>query len=166
MAVIDENNQIPNGLIAVKMRKSMENKNILVSKGALYVGTGDSETVDGDIIYKTMALIPSDDGNRLVCDSNEDEGLRWALPSETVTATLTAAGWEGSSKSWTQTIAVAKVTANSVNYIQPQDGEANYTNFAKAKLADGGQGVGEITLKSYATSKPSNDINIKIIIES
>lgn len=44
--VTDGNNTIPNGLPAAVMRQSMENKNLLQKKGAIYAGTGGQNTVD------------------------------------------------------------------------------------------------------------------------
>ena len=76
-------NQIPNGLPGVVMRKSMENKNILAEKGSLYVGTGVAETVEilGNSykIAQTGKLTPGPDSDNkvLVADSKEPMGLAY-----------------------------------------------------------------------------------------
>lgn len=58
-------NTIPNGLPAALMRESMENKNLLQQQGAIYAGTGDSNSivVQGDAgspytVAKTAAVPP------------------------------------------------------------------------------------------------------------
>jgi hypothetical protein len=52
----DDNNCIQSGLRVDIMRCSMENKNLLAKKGSIYVGTGDTQTIGGQTIYKTKAL--------------------------------------------------------------------------------------------------------------
>lgn len=55
-------NTIPNGLPAALMRQSMENKNLLQSKGAIYGGTGETNTVTTDTgnyqVAETAAVTP------------------------------------------------------------------------------------------------------------
>lgn len=61
MNITDNNGRIKSGLRADIMRKSMENKNLLNTKGSLYVGTGEKETIslgnnETVDIYKTKAF--------------------------------------------------------------------------------------------------------------
>lgn len=65
--VIEANSAcIPNNIAARAFRMSTENKNLLAAKGAMYVGTGEYETVTvatatGEVsytIYKTEAIEP------------------------------------------------------------------------------------------------------------
>lgn len=61
MNITDNNGRIKSGLRADIMRKSMENKNLLNTKGSLYVGTGEKETISLNNnetvdIYKTKAF--------------------------------------------------------------------------------------------------------------
>ena len=166
--VIDTNNQIPNGLTATKMRKSIENKNILKKKGMLYVGTGEKDTTDTEVCT-TAGLEPGANDTYLVYDNTKDTGFttRPCVSQTTATAILKGGdtSWSGSAKAWTQTLTITGVTADSINYIQPNAAsEADYTNYAKAKIGDGGQADNSITLISYATSKPTKDIPIKITI--
>lgn len=59
-SITDDNGAIQTGLRADVMRKSMENKNLLSSKGSIYVGTGDTNdvVVSGSTVSipKTAAL--------------------------------------------------------------------------------------------------------------
>jgi hypothetical protein len=61
----DDNNCIQSGLRADIMRCSMENKNLLAKKGSIYVGTGDTQTIDGQTIYKTECLELGNNGEVL-----------------------------------------------------------------------------------------------------
>ena len=65
MTIVDNNNCIPSGLRADIMRQSMENKNLLSTKGSIYVGTGESVTINGEKIYKTKALALGAEGEIL-----------------------------------------------------------------------------------------------------
>ena len=65
MSVINNNNQIENGLRADIMRKAMETKALLSAKGSIYVGTGESETVGGEALPKTKALTIGGNGDFL-----------------------------------------------------------------------------------------------------
>ena len=65
MSVINNNNQIENGLRADIMRKAMETKALLSAKGSIYVGTGESETVGGEALPKTKALTIGSNGDFL-----------------------------------------------------------------------------------------------------
>ena len=51
--LIDENGIIPNNTSAQSFRQSVENKNLLATKGSIYIGTGNANT-DGSA--KTAAL--------------------------------------------------------------------------------------------------------------
>ena len=83
----NETGAIPNGTWANVMRVSMENKNLLAQKGALYVGTGETnDVIDGSgntqQIAKTAVLNPpKGDGYGLISEVLNEEnpiGLKWA----------------------------------------------------------------------------------------
>lgn len=76
MAIINDGVTIDSGLEASVMRRKMESKDTLATKGALYVGTG---IPDDDSFTVTKSIAPSgadDDGNVLVADSKETVGWR------------------------------------------------------------------------------------------
>ena len=70
---------IPSGLRADDMRERMENKNLLNAKGALYVGTGGSETVNSNTIYETTALTVGANNTVLMADNATTNGLKYGL---------------------------------------------------------------------------------------
>ena len=57
MAFINEKGIIPNNTSAQSFRQSVENKNLIATKGSIYVGTGDVNS-DGSAI--TAALVAGD----------------------------------------------------------------------------------------------------------
>ena len=84
---------IPNNLYANEMRVSMENKNLLQTKGAIYVGTGATNSVPvpdntpnttggQSSAAKTMALNPGANGQYLVADSTTAAGLKYQSLSD------------------------------------------------------------------------------------
>lgn len=90
--MIDSNNVIPNSKPAAPMRMSMENKNLLTTKGAIYVGTGTTNTVTINVVdsanvsstdtynvAKTASLAPGSDGAVLESNSSSEYGLRWRI---------------------------------------------------------------------------------------
>lgn len=75
MAIINDGVTIDSGLEASVMRRKMESKDTLATKGALYVGTGTKQ----DSFTVTKSIAPngsSDDGNVLVADSKETVGWK------------------------------------------------------------------------------------------
>lgn len=85
----DGNGIIPNNQRADVMRCSIENKNLLNSKGSIYVGTGESHTIyngggEGvDInIPITTALPVGPDGSLLICDNSSNAGLSYINKSD------------------------------------------------------------------------------------
>jgi hypothetical protein len=76
MAIINDGVTIDSGLEASVMRRKMESKDTLATKGALYVGTGTKK----DSFTVTKSIAPngsSDNGKVLVADSNEIVG--WTI---------------------------------------------------------------------------------------
>lgn len=123
MAIINDGVTIDRGLEASIMRRKMESKDTLATKGALYVGTGipdkDSFTVTKSIA-PTFAPEASDDGKVLVADSGSEVG--WTIkecPKATEATTATTVS---------TTIGKAKITD-----IFDDDG----TTVKTAKLAKG-----------------------------
>lgn len=76
-SIDNEKGAFPNNQRADIMRKSMENKNMLSEKGSIYVGTGRTNTTDGNTTAETKALPVGADGQVLIADSNEETGLKW-----------------------------------------------------------------------------------------
>jgi hypothetical protein len=77
MATINDGVTIDSGLEASKMRRKMESKDTLATKGALYVGTG---IPDKDLFTVTKSIAPSgadDDNKVLVADSGSTVG--WTI---------------------------------------------------------------------------------------
>lgn len=100
-------NSIPNGQVAVAMRRSMENKNLLTSKGSLYAGTGQTYSSQDSVgnTYNTAVTdaveAPTQSGQVLVSNLNSDgpnTGVEWqdAAPNATNATKLTS-GTVGSS---------------------------------------------------------------------
>lgn len=54
MDLINTNGTIPNNTPAQSFRQSVENKNLLATKGSIYIGTGDANT-DGSAITAALA---------------------------------------------------------------------------------------------------------------
>ena len=70
MAIINDGVTIDSGLEASVMRRKMESKDTLATKGALYVGTGTKK----DSFTVTKSIAPngaSDNGKVLVADASE-----------------------------------------------------------------------------------------------
>lgn len=86
---IETDGTIPNNIAARAFRMSTENKNILKVKGAMYVGTGESETVTvatstGDkvsyTIYKTTAIAPPTADGTYALQCTVEDGAVSELP--------------------------------------------------------------------------------------
>ena len=75
MAIINDGVTIDSGLEASVMRRKMESKDTLATKGALYVGTGTKQ--DSFTVTKSIAPNGADDnGKVLVADSKEAVGWK------------------------------------------------------------------------------------------
>ena len=79
-------NAIPNGQVAIAMRRSMENKNLLTGKGSLYAGTGRTYPSQDSVgnTYNTAVTdaveAPTQSGQVLVSNLDSggpDTGLKW-----------------------------------------------------------------------------------------
>lgn len=103
-------NAIPNGQVASVMRRSMENRNLLSEKGALYAGTGEPYATQDSVgnTYNTAITdaveAPTQSGQVLVSNLDSggpDTGLEWqsAAPNaiNATNATKLTSGTVGSS---------------------------------------------------------------------
>ena len=93
------------------------------------------------------------------------KGTDYAGTSETVTATLLAASWTGSSAPYTYTLAVNGVTANSNQELLPAltITEEQLTALQAANIQDGGQAANSVTLTAFG-DKPTIDLPIRVIV--
>lgn len=116
MAIINYGVTIDSGLEASVMRRKMESKDTLATKGALYVGTGTKE----DSFTVTKSIAPngaSDNGKVLVADASE--GVGWKV------AKITAYNLEGGRVAQA-TNADQATKADTVSY------DGNYKSFIDA----------------------------------
>ena len=93
------------------------------------------------------------------------KGTDYAGTSETVTATLLAASWTGTSAPYTYTLTVTGVTANSNQELLPALNitEEQLTALQAANIQDGGQSADTIILKAFG-DKPTIDLPIRVIV--
>ena len=93
------------------------------------------------------------------------KGTDYAGTSETVTATLLAASWTGSSAPYTYTLAVTGVTANSNQELLPAltITSEQLTALQAANIQDGGQAANSVTLTAFG-DKPTIDLPIRVIV--
>ena len=93
------------------------------------------------------------------------KGTDYAGTSETVTATLLASNWTGSSVPYTYTLAVTGVTANSNQELLPAltITEEQLTALQAANIQDGGQAANSVTLTAFG-DKPTIDLPIRVIV--
>ena len=93
------------------------------------------------------------------------KGTDYAGTSETVTATLLAASWTGSSAPYTYTLAVTGVTATSNQELLPAltITKEQLTALQAANIQDGGQAVNSVTLTAFG-DKPTIDLPIRVIV--
>lgn len=85
MAIINDGVTIDSGLEASVMRRKMESKDTLATKGALYVGTGTKQ--DSFTVTKSIAPEASDNDKVLVADSTQGVGWRVDICPKATTAT-------------------------------------------------------------------------------
>lgn len=84
---MDNRNTIPDNLRSDVVRNLIENKNVLAQKGALYVGTGNSQEFDGTSCAETVAITPPSQVDCvLVSDDSPlaDGGLKWKTIKQAV----------------------------------------------------------------------------------
>ena len=93
------------------------------------------------------------------------KGTDYAGTSETVTATLLAASWTGTSAPYTYTLTVTGVTANSNQELLPAltITEEQLTALQAANIQDGGQAANSVTLTAFG-DKPTIDLPIRVIV--
>lgn len=93
------------------------------------------------------------------------KGTDYAGTSKTVTATLLAASWTGSSAPYAYTLAVNGVTANSNQELLPAltITEEQLTALQAANIQDGGQAANSVTLTAFG-DKPTIDLPIRVIV--
>ena len=93
------------------------------------------------------------------------KGTDYAGTSKTVTATLLAASWTGTSAPYTYTLAVTGVTANSNQELLPAltITEEQLTALQAANIQDGGQAANSVTLTAFG-DKPTIDLPIRVIV--
>ena len=93
------------------------------------------------------------------------KGTDYAGTSKTVTATLLAASWTGSSAPYTYTLAVTGVTANSNQELLPAltITSEQLTALQAANIQDGGQAANSVTLTAFG-DKPTIDLPIRVIV--
>ena len=92
------------------------------------------------------------------------KGTDYAGASETVTATLLAAGWTGDAAPYSYALMVSGVTATSNQEVLPA---LNITAeqlkaLQSANIQDSGQAANSMTLKAYG-DKPTIDLPIRVI---
>ena len=88
-----------------------------------------------------------------------------AKKSSTVSATLAAASWTGTSAPYTYTLAVTGVTTTSNQELIPATTitSAQLTALQKANIQDYSQAANSITVYSWGT-KPTIDIPVRVIV--
>ena len=93
------------------------------------------------------------------------KGTDYAGTSKTVTATILAANWTGSSAPYTYTLAVTGVTANSNQELLPALNitEEQLTALQAANIQDGGQAANSVTLTAFG-DKPTINLPIRVIV--
>lgn len=93
------------------------------------------------------------------------KGTDYAGTSKTVTATLLAASWTGSSAPYTYTLAVTGVTANSNQELLPAltITSEQLTALQAANIQDGGQAANSVTLTAFG-DKPTINLPIRVIV--
>ena len=117
---------------------------------------------DKPTIPSTTSLIKGDGAGGV---TTATKGTDYAGTSETVTATLLAASWTGSSAPYTYTLAVTGVTANSNQELLPAltITSEQLTALQAANIQDGGQAANSVTLTAFG-DKPTIDLPIRVIV--
>lgn len=84
---MDNKNTIPDNLRSDVVRNLIENRNTLAQKGALYVGTGNSQEFDGTSCAETVAITPPSQADCVLVSDNSpsaDGGLKWKTIKQAV----------------------------------------------------------------------------------
>ena len=156
------------GTPAINTTYYLSSDNIVVRETEIatlngYVGSMIDTKAEGKQAKITASGILKGDGAGGV--SAAVKGTDYAGTSETVTATLLAASWTGSSAPYTYTLAVNGVTANSNQELLPSltITEEQLTALQAANIQDGGQAANSVTLKAFG-DKPTIDIPIRVIV--
>lgn len=115
---------------------------------------------DADLLINDNSV-----STKFVYSSNKTEAT-YSKRSTTSTVTLSASTWSGSSAPYSYVLSVEGVTATNIieiNYASSAS-DAAIEAYQGARLKDGGQSAGRITL--LATEKPTVNIPITIIIRN
>ena len=156
------------GTPAINTTYYLSSDNIVVRETEIatlngYVGSMIDTKAEGKQAKITASGILKGDGAGGV--SAAVKGTDYAGTSETVTATLLAASWTGSSAPYTYTLAVNGVTANSNQELLPAltITSEQLTALQAANIQDGGQAVNSVTLTAFG-DKPTIDLPIRVIV--
>ena len=119
--------------------------------------------IDGKQVKITASGLLKGDGAGGVTIATK--GTDYAGTSKTVTATLLAASWTGTSAPYTYTLTVTGVTANSNQELLPAltITEEQLTALQAANIQDGGQAANSVTLTAFG-DKPTIDLPIRVIV--
>ena len=133
------------------------------------VGNGDSDTARSNahtLDWNGNAWFAGDVYVGSTSGINKDAGSKkLAKESTTVSATLSASLWSGSSVPYTYTLSVNGITVTSNQELLPSVDitPAQLTALQSANIQDGGQSSGSVTLKAFG-EKPTIDIPIRVIL--
>ena len=153
---------IPSGLRADIMRKRMEDKNTLTSKGSLYVGLGTSRDDTGAAdVYNTTALtIGSGEtsGYILMTQNSETTGLKWttSIPALTIGTLNTGSGGIVNGGSITNS---GNVTVGSNITLTANNGNISSTSLSTGDITSGSN----ITLTASTGAISSSSLNTGVI---
>lgn len=136
-----------------------ENSDVIATTAFVH---GLVDTVNVPTVPSTTNILKGDGTGGV---SAAAKGTDYAGASETVTATLLAASWTGSSAPYTYTLAVTGVTANSNQELLPAltITSEQLTALQAANIQDGGQAANSVTLTAFG-DKPTIDLPIRVIV--
>lgn len=153
---MDNKNTIPDNLRSDVVRNLIENRNTLAQKGALYVGTGNSQEFDGTSCAETTSITPpTENYSVLVSDSTSaDGGLKW----EKMTDAISNARARGQSFLVDKALSAddAKNVSETINGVAISDIFTSNGKMVKQASAAMSAGVGLL----IACNKDSKDRNI------
>lgn len=136
-----------------------ENSDVIATTAFVH---GLVDTVNVPTVPSTTNILKGDGTGGV---SAAAKGTDYAGASETVTATLLAASWTGSSAPYTYTLAVTGVTANSNQELLPALNitSEQLTVLQAANIQDGGQAANSVTLTAFG-DKPTINLPIRVIV--